>query len=68
MRKTRSNVRMSHETTEVEHETSQREGFVDVDTIPSPHIKPESSRLVEEESQAPTMTAMKIDLHDSAQG
>jgi hypothetical protein len=68
MRKTRSSVRMPHETTEVEQETTQREGFIDVDTIPSPRVEPASPTPVEEEAQAPTMTSMEIDSHDSAQG
>jgi hypothetical protein len=47
---------------------AHREGIVDVDVIPSPQVEPVSPTLVEEEAQAPTMTGMEIDSHDSAQG
>jgi hypothetical protein len=47
---------------------AQREGIVDVDAIPSPQVEPVSATLVEEEAQAPMMTDMEVDSHDSAQG
>jgi hypothetical protein len=46
---------------------AQREGIVDVDTIPSPQVEPVTATLVEEEEQAPMMVRMDIDSHDSAQ-
>jgi hypothetical protein len=67
-RKTHSRVRGPQETSEAEPETTQRGEFIDVDTIPSPHEEPTSPTPVEEETQAPTTTAMDIDPQESMQG
>jgi hypothetical protein len=40
LRKTRSSVREPYETGEAEPETTKRGEFIDVETIPSPHIEP----------------------------
>jgi hypothetical protein len=45
---------------------AQREGIVNVNTIPSPQVEPMSVMPVEEEEQAPKTIEMEIDSHDSA--
>jgi hypothetical protein len=47
-------------------ETTQRGEFLDVDIIPSPHEQSESPTSMEEETQAPTIVAMDINLHEIA--
>jgi hypothetical protein len=63
----RSSHRSPQETTEEQHEFTQREGIIDVDAIPSPQVEPVSATLVKEEEQAKTMAGMDIDLHNSVQ-
>jgi hypothetical protein len=53
---------------ENEHEPRQVAEFVDLETIPSPHVEPASPTPMEEEAQPTTVVGMDLDMQETRQG